>query len=171
MGETVKPHTGIRVSTLVLTGVAVLVLAWLVMRWVEGNSRSVPDPGWIGAAAMLFLGGGILVAGWQVRKFRDGVSGATMTPLRAARTLVLGQAAALTGAALTGWYTALLLVLLPDADIESQRSRMWPFVLHALVAVALAVAGLLVQRWCRIRPRDEGDEEDLDELNGYAEDR
>jgi hypothetical protein len=167
----VKPHTGIRVSTLVLTGVAVLVLAWLVMRWVEGNSRSVPDPGWIGAAAMLFLGGGILVAGWQVRKFRDGVSGATMTPLRAARTLVLGQAAALTGAALTGWYTALLLVLLPDADIESQRSRMWPFVLHALVAVALAVAGLLVQRWCRIRPRDEGDEEDLDELNGYAEDR
>ena len=171
MGETVKPHTGIRVSTLVLTGVAVLVLAWLVMRWVEGNSRSVPDPGWIGAAAMLFLGGGILVAGWQVRKFRDGVSGATMTPLRAARTLVLGQAAALTGAALTGWYSALLLVLLPDADIESQRSRMWPFVLHALVAVALAVAGLLVQRWCRIRPRDEGDEEDLDELNGYAEDR
>jgi hypothetical protein len=171
MGATVKPHTGIRVSTLVLTGVAVLVLAWLVMRWVEGNSRSVPDPGWIGAAAMLFLGGGILVAGWQVRKFRDGVSGATMTPLRAARTLVLGQAAALTGAALTGWYTALLLVLLPDADIESQRSRMWPFVLHALVAVALAVAGLLVQRWCRIRPRDEGDEEDLDELNGYAEDR
>lgn len=171
MGATVKPHTGIRVSTLVLTGVAVLVLAWLVMRWVEGNSRSVPDPGWIGAAAMLFLGGGILVAGWQVRKFRDGVSGATMTPLRAARTLVLGQAAALTGAALTGWYTALLLVLLPDADIESQRSRMWPFVLHALVAVALAIAGLVVQRWCRIRPRDEGDEEDLDELNGYAEDR
>ncbi|HEX5968289.1 MAG TPA: DUF3180 domain-containing protein [Intrasporangium sp.] len=166
-----KPHTGIRASTLVLTGVAVLVLAWLVMRWVEGNSRSVPDPGWIGAAAMLFLGGGILVAGWQVRKFRDGVSGATMTPLRAARTLVLGQAAALTGAALTGWYTALLLVLLPDADIESQRSRMWPFVLHALVAVALAIAGLVVQRWCRIRPRDEGDEGDLDELNGYAEDR
>lgn len=171
MGETVKPHTGIRVSTLVLTGVAVLVLAWLVMRWVEGNSRSVPDPGWIGAAAMLFLGGGILVAGWQVRKFRDGVSGATMTPLRAARTLVLGQAAALTGAALTGWYSALLLVLLPDADIESQRSRMWPFVLHALVAVALAVAGLLVQRWCRIHPRDEGDEDELGQLNGHAEDR
>ena len=171
MGGTVKPHTGIRVSTLVLTGVAVLVLAWLVMRWVEGNSRSVPDPGWIGAAAMLFLGGGILVAGWQVRKFRDGVSGATMTPLRAARTLVLGQAAALTGAALTGWYTAIILVLLPDADIESQRSRMWPFALHALVAIALAIAGLVVQRWCRIRPRDEGGEEDLDELNGYAEDR
>ena len=40
MGATVKPHNGIRVSTLVLTGVAVLVLAWLVMRWVEGNGRS-----------------------------------------------------------------------------------------------------------------------------------
>ena len=169
MGATVKPHNGIRVSTLVLTGVAVLVLAWLVMRWVEGNGRSVPDPGWIGAVAMLFLGGAVLVAGRQVRTFRDGGSGASMTPLRAARTLVLGQAAALTGAALTGWYAAIILVLLPDSDIESQRSRIWPFAIHALIAIALAVAGMLVQRWCRIRPRDDGDDEDLDELNGYAD--
>ena len=36
-------------------------------------------------------------------------------------------------------------------------------------AIALAVAGMVVQRWCRIRPRDDGDEEDLDELNGYAD--
>lgn len=171
MGAVVKPHTGIRVTTLVLTGLVVLVLAWLVMRWVEGSGRSVPDPGWVGAAAMLFLGGGVLVAGWQVRRFRDGVGEATMSPLRAARTLVLGQAAALTGAALTGWYTAIVLVLLPAADIESQRGRIWPFALHAVVALALAVAGMVVQRWCRVRPRDEGDEDELDELDGYVEER
>ena len=165
-----KPHSGIRVTTLVLTGLVVLVLAWLVMRWVEGSARSVPDPGWIGAVAMLFLGGAILVAGWQVRTYRDGGTAASMTPLRAARTLVLGQAAALTGAALTGWYVAIVLVLLPDFDIESQRSRIWPFALHAVVAIALAVAGMVVQRWCRIRPRDEGDEDEADHVNGYAED-
>jgi uncharacterized membrane protein len=171
MGAVVKPHTGIRVTTLVLAGLVVLVLAWLVMRWVEGSSGSVPDPGWVGAAVMLFLGGGVLVAGWQVRKFRDGATEASMTPIRAARTLVLGQAAALTGSALTGWYTAIVLVLLPDADIESQRGRIWPFALHALVAAALAVAGMVVQRWCRVRPRDEGGEDEMDELDGYAEDR
>ncbi|WP_353353319.1 DUF3180 domain-containing protein [Intrasporangium sp. DVR] len=167
----VRPHTGIRATTLVLTGLVVLVLAWLVMRWVEGSGATMPDPGWVGAAAMLFLGGGVLIAGWQVRKFRDGAPLPSMSALRAARTLVLGQAAALTGAALTGWYAAIVLVLLPDADVESQRSRIWPFALHVAVAVALAVAGLVVQHWCRVRPRDEGADDEMDHLNGHVEDR
>lgn len=171
MGPVVKRHPGIRVTTLVLTGLAVLVLAWLIMRWVEASRGAIPDPGWVGAAAMLFLGGGVLVAGWQVRTFRDGAPSPSMTALRAARTLVLGQAAALTGAALTGWYAAIVLVLLPDADVESQRGRIWPFALHVVLAVALAIAGMVVQRWCRVRPRDEGDEDELRHLNGYAEDR
>lgn len=152
-----KPHPGIRVTTLVLTGLVVLVLAWVVLR-SAARGTGVPDPGWIGLVAMLFLGGGLLVAGWQVRKVRDGHAQAHVSPLRAARTLVLGQAGALTGAALVGWYLANVLVLLPDADIESQRDRVWPFVFHALVAVALSVAGMVVQRWCRVRPR--GDEEE-----------
>lgn len=171
MGAAVKRHPGIRVTTLALTGLVVLVLAWLVMRWVEGTTGNIPDPGWVGAAAMLFLGGGVLVAGWQVRKFRDGTPSPSMTALRAARTLVLGQAAALTGAALSGWYAAIVLVLLPDADVESQRSRLWPFALHVVVALALAVAGMVVQRWCRVRPRDEGDEDELPHLDGHARDR
>ena len=108
---------------------------------------------------MLFLGGGLLLAGWQVRKVRDGLSHPAVTPLRAARTLVLGQAGALTGAVLVGWYAANALVLLPDADVESQRGRIWLFVLHAVVALLLAVAGMVVQNWCRLRPRDDEDED------------
>jgi uncharacterized membrane protein len=150
----VKPHPGIRVTTLVLTGLAVLVIAWLVLRSVAG-ATGLPDPGWVGLAVMLFLGGGLLVAGWQVRKVRDGEAQAHVTPLRAARTLVLGQAGALTGAALVGWYLANVLVLLPDADVQSQRDRIWPYVFHALVALGLSVASMVVQRWCRVRPRDE----------------
>ena len=152
-----KPHLGIRVTMLVLTALVVLVLSWLVLRSVSG-STGLPDPGWVGLAVMLFLGGALLVAGWQVRKVRDGHAQPHVTPLRAARTLVLGQAGALTGAALVGWYVANVLVLLPDADIESQRDRIWPFVFHALVALGLSVAGMVVQRWCRLRPRDEEDE-------------
>ncbi|MFC7595572.1 DUF3180 domain-containing protein [Terrabacter sp. GCM10028922] len=157
-----RPHTGIRVTTLVLAGVTMTVLAWLGLRWLASGGNGVPEPGWVGAAAMLFLGGGLLVAGWQVRKLRDGTPNPAITPLRAARTLVLGQAGALTGAVLVGWYLANVLVLLPDADVDSQRARIWPFVLHAVVALLLSVAGMAVQTWCRLRPRDDEDEKDAD---------
>ena len=169
MGKCEAGHRHPRVGPLVLTGVAV-ASSW---RGSSCNgSRATAGAfltRWIGGGDALFLGGGILVAGWQVRKFRDGVSGATMTPLRSRPPLVLGRTAALTGAALTGWYSALLLVLLPDADIESQPAD---------VAVRTPRPGrrrtrhrVLLQRWCRIHPRDEGDEDELGQLNGHAEDR
>jgi uncharacterized membrane protein len=151
----------VRATTLVLAAVGMTVLVWLVLRLMSSGGSSVPEPGWVGAAAMLFLGGGLLVAGWQVRKVRDGSPNPAVTPLRAARTLVLGQAGALTGSVLVGWYLANVLVLLPDADVESQRGRIWPFLVHAVVAVLLAAAGMLVQAWCRLRPRDDEDD-DLD---------
>jgi hypothetical protein len=151
----------VRATTLVLAAVGMTVLVWLVLRLMSSGGSSVPEPGWVGAAAMLFLGGGLLVAGWQVRKVRDGLPNPAVTPLRAARTLVLGQAGALTGSVLVGWYLANVLVLLPDADVESQRGRIWPFLVHAVVAVLLAAAGMLVQAWCRLRPRDDEDD-DLD---------
>ncbi|MEO6997324.1 MAG: DUF3180 domain-containing protein [Terracoccus sp.] len=152
-----NPHAGVRITTLVLAGVATTVVAWLGLRWLAGSSTI--EPGWVGLAAMLFLSGGLLAAGWQVRQVRDGRSLSHVTALRAARTLVLGQAGALTGAVLVGWYFANVLVLLPDSDIESQRSRLWLFAAHVAVALLLAVSGMFVQRWCRLRRRDDDDDD------------
>jgi hypothetical protein len=109
--------------------------------------------------AMLALAGTLLVFGWPVKKLRDGTSKRFVSPIRAARTLVLAQAGALTGAALTGWYAAGVLVLLPDADVQSVVSQIWVLLAHALVSVGLAVAGMVVQSWCRLLPRDENDEQ------------
>ena len=151
-----NPRAGVRITTLVLAGLATTVVAWLGLRVLADSAA--PEPGWVGLAAMLFLGAGLLVAGWQVRQVRDGRPLPHVTPLRAARTLVLGQAGALTGAVLVGWYLSNVLVLLPDSDIESQRSRLWLFAAHVVVALLLAVSGMLVQRWCRLSRRDDGDE-------------
>lgn len=151
------PHAGVRVTTLVIAGLATTVIAWLGLRMFAGSGS--PDSGWAGLVAMVFLVGGLLYAGWQMRQVRDGRSSPAITPLRAARTLVLGQAGALTGAVLAGWYLANLLVLLPDSDVDSQRARVWPFLVHVAVAVLLALSGMLVQRWCRVRPRDRDDDD------------
>ncbi|HET7399457.1 MAG TPA: DUF3180 domain-containing protein [Intrasporangium sp.] len=155
------PHVGLRASTLVLAAVATTLVGWLGLRWWVSGGGVPADPPWIGAVVMLFLAGGLLGAGWQVKKVRDGAAERHISPLRAARTLVLGQAGALTGALLVGWYVAHVLVLLPDSDVESQRGRIWPFLVHAGIAVLLAVAGMLVQWMCRVRRRD--DEQDDDE--------
>jgi hypothetical protein len=159
MGAPVTPHTGIRPTTLVIAGLVSTGLSWLLLRWVTSGGAEMPSPGWVAIAVMVFLGAGLLVAGWQVRKVRDGRSDGTVSPLRAARTLVLAQAAALTGSVLTGWYLANVLVLLPNVDVQSQRDRITPFVLHVLVALALAASGMVVQWWCRLRPRDDEDDE------------
>jgi hypothetical protein len=60
---------------------------------------------------------------------------------------------------LVGWYVANVFVLLPNVDVQSQRDRITPFVLHAVVALLLSVCGMVVQRWCRLRPRDDEDTE------------
>lgn len=154
-----NPRNGIRVSTLVIVGLATAVVAWLALQWWLSTGPSLPHPGWLGLIAMLALTGALLVIGWPVKKLRDGTSEHFVSPLRAARTLVLAQAGALTGAALTGWYAAGILVLLPDADVQSVLSQIWVLVAHALVSVGLAVAGMVVQSWCRLLPRDENDEQ------------
>lgn len=153
-----RPHTGVRITTLVLAGLLTTALAWVGLRLLRG-AQNVANPPWIGVAVMAFLGAGLLVVGWQVRQFRDGKATNRLSPLRAARTLVLGQAGALTGAVLAGWYVANVLVLLPDSDVASQRDWIWSLAVHVLAAVSLSVAGMVVQRWCRL-PRKDDDEKE-----------
>lgn len=159
-----RPREGLRVTTLVIVGLVALIIGWLGMRWwVSGGGHAVPEPGWTGLAVMGFLGGGVVVAGLQVKQVRDGRRPVAMSPMRAARTLVLAQAAALTGAALAGWYASNALLLLPAVNVESQLARLWPLLAHLAVAILLSVAGMVTQWMCRIRSPKHRDEDDDDQ--------
>jgi hypothetical protein len=158
-----NPRRGIPVTTLVIAALATTVLGWLGLRWWLDSGHAMPKLSWVGIAAILVLAGGLLAAGWPVKKFRDGAAEHVLSPLRAARTLVLAQAGALTGAVLCGWYAAGVLVLLPDVDVHSVRSDVFMLLAHAGSAVVLSAAGMVVQSWCRVIPpeEDETGPEDL----------
>ena len=51
------------------------------------------------------------------------------------------------------------LALLPDV-VGSRRTTLLLALLAAVAAVAISVAGLVVQRWCRVPPSDDEDDED-----------
>lgn len=155
-----RPQNGVRATTLVIVALAVALVAGVVLRLTDSVHSTAGSLGPIGAVVMAFLAFGLLVLGWQVRQTRDGKADRPVSALRAARTLVLGQAGALTGAALVGWYGIQAALLAPSLDVPSQASAFWRLVAHAVLAALLAVAGMVVQSFCRITPGGRDDDPD-----------
>lgn len=111
----------------------------------------------LGAAGVV-VGYGWGVRSWQRRDDRSAPVRRRIDPLRATRTLALAQAAILTGSVLTGVWAGQALALLPDAGFAPFRPILARAALAAGSAFLLLVAGLVVQRWCRVRA-DENDDD------------
>ncbi|MFI6425702.1 DUF3180 domain-containing protein [Promicromonospora sp. NPDC050880] len=141
------------IGSLVAVLVAVAVVGWLVLRSLEGRGVYLPVVPWLVDVAILALAGAIFWAGWGVRAYQKGKR-PTLDGIRAARTLVLAKAAALTGALLGGWYLAQVLLVLGDLAIEPRRDRAVAAGVAVLCSVALAVVGLVVEKFCELPPSD-----------------
>lgn len=142
-----------KATTLVLVGVVTTLLGWVVVVGLERRGVYLPHVPWIVDVALIGLAGAVFWAGWAVRSYLKGRR-PSLDPLRAARTLILAKAAALTGALLAGWYLAQVLAVLGDLGIEAQRDRAIAAGVAALCAVVLTVVGLVVETFCRIPPTD-----------------
>ena len=145
---------GVRLRQLVVVTVVVGLLGLVVLRLLGGT---VPSPGWPGVVLLLFMAVGVYFAALPVKRLRERRVLSPGSALRAARSLVLGQAAALTGAGLLRWHAAQVGGTVAHVDVDSHRRRVWLLVGHALAAIVLVVSGLLAQRICRIDPPDAGD--------------
>lgn len=149
-------RNGVRAQTLVVVLAVTAVLGYGAGVLITRGGTLLQTPSWP-AAVLLVVIGGLVV--WLARPVRQHLRSGRRTAvdgLRAARTVVLAQAAALTGAAATGWYLGQVGVLVRDLDLVANRERLLPFGLATAAAVALAVCGMLAQSWCRI---DEDDDE------------
>jgi len=148
-------HHEIRVQTLALVAAATGLLSFGVFAMLTRGGELVPRPPVLAGVLLVVMGGLVLWLARPVRRYLLGRATTSLDPLRAARTVVLAQAAALTGSAAAGWYAGQLVVVLTDLSLVANRSRILPLALLVGAGLVLATAGLVAQRWCRVDPRDE----------------
>lgn len=143
-----------RVWTVVVVAVLATATGWVLLEaWTGSGHEPLPLP-WTAVAGTAALAVVVVSAGLPVRRWVRGSAERPLDPLVAARTAVLAKAAAYGGALLAGWYAAQWLSILPHLG-GARRTRFTLAVLAMLAAVAVAAAGLLVQRWCRVPPSDD----------------
>ena len=160
-------HKEIRVKTLALVGVGAGVVSFGLFEVVARTGELVPRPPLLAGVLLTVMAGLVLWLARPVRQYLRGRATSSLDPLRAARTVVLAQAAALTGAAAAGWYAGQLAVVLTELSLVANRSRVLPLALLVLAGVVLSGAGLLAQRWCRIDSSE--DRDDLDDRDDRDE--
>lgn len=139
---------------LLLVAVVAAVLAFGALRIAETRGVSLLPVPLLSSVVVLLIAGVVLSMGWTVRQYTQGKRPG-LDPLLAARTVVLAKASAYTGALLTGWYAAHVLVVLGDLEIPARRDLAVSAGAAALCTVALAVVGLVVERWCEVPPPDD----------------
>ncbi len=148
-------RNGIRVQTLLLVAAVTTVLGVGVAVLVTRDGTLLQRPPWVAGILLVVMAALVL---WLARPVRHHVRSGLRTSvdaLRAARTVVLAQAAALTGAAAAGWYLGQVIDLTTDLSLVANQQRLVPFGLMVLVSLLLAVAGMVAQSWCRVDTDDD----------------
>lgn len=148
---------GVRTRIAVVVVLVVGAASWLLWNLVTGSGALVPRPSWL--AAVLLVGMALFVVGfaWPVRSYLAGRSTRRLDPLRAARVVVLSQAATLTGAAAAGWYAGQMAIAASDLSLVANQDRLWRLAILVGAGLLLCIAGLVAQHWCRVDPPSDDD--------------
>jgi hypothetical protein len=151
----VNQGTGLRWSQLAAVTLAVGLVSWLGWRLYLNAGHLLVPVSWVSAVLLVAMAVLVVSAGLPVRRFLRGEARKTLNPLRAARTLVLAQAAALTGAGVLGWYAAQAVHALADLDLPDYHTVLWRLLGACAGALTLMVAGMATQRMCRVEPPED----------------
>lgn len=142
-----------------LAGIVVVVglLSWLGWRLYLNAGHLLGPASWVSAVMLVAMAVLVIGAGLPVRRFLRGEARKSLSPIRAARTLVLAQAAALTGSGVLGWYAAQVAHALSDVDLPGYRDLLWRLLALCAASLVLTTAGMLTQRMCRVDPPGDAD--------------
>ncbi|GGJ97409.1 hypothetical protein GCM10010123_29290 [Pilimelia anulata] len=144
-------------STLVLAGLLTLALSWLLISRFYGQLPALP---WVPAACSAVLA---VVAFVLAAQTRARVAGRRVAaPLLVARLAVLAKASSVTGAVFAGMYGGSLVWLMIEqaraGSTEARTADVPVAVAGTVAALALVTGGLLLERACRVPPRDDDPE-------------
>lgn len=129
------------------------VLGWLgQMSLASAGAPSLTPPVTL-VVALVGIAAILLGLGWPIRQVVRGKRTRRVDPFFAMRVLVFSKASSLTGALLTGAAGGLVVYALTRAALPLLPG-IWADALTLLAALALVVAGLVVENWCRIPPDD-----------------
>jgi hypothetical protein len=141
--------TRIRVLVALLLGVA--AVTWGVLQIMLDRGALLPPLTWTAPSCIALLATVVLAAALGLRARLDDPA-KRPHPLSMARMAVLGKASAHVGPIVGGLYAGYLLVLLPGLEIASRRDRSVLCLVALLASIGLSVAGLLLERACRVPP-------------------
>lgn len=132
----------------------VAAVTFIVVSRNYGSLASIPLLVLFTLGVLALLNAGL--ARWVRKKVEDQAVGQDrrqLHPVTAARCLTLGQASAVTGAIAAGFYVGLSIYVLPRAsDLVAARADAPRAAGAALLAIALAAAGIWLERSCIVPP-------------------
>jgi uncharacterized protein YqfA (UPF0365 family) len=138
-------------GTVVVSG----VLSWTVLRVWTNDTGDLPEVPWPTAVVIGLVGLAVLVSALLLRpRLRRARGARPVDPLVSARLAVLSLACSRAGALFIGGYGGFLATALTDLTIDYRRRVAIVSGLCVLAAVLLVVAGLLLERSCRLPPAD-----------------
>jgi hypothetical protein len=141
--------TRVRVLVALLLGVA--AVTWGVLQIMLDRGDVLPPLTWSAPSFIALLAIVVLATALGLRaRLNDPAK--RPHPLSMARMAVLGKASAHVGPIVGGLYAGYALVLLPGLEIASRRDRSVLCLVALLASVGLSVAGLLLERACRVPP-------------------
>lgn len=135
-----------------------------VMDTVASRGHSLPVTGWLTAGVLAILAAVLLAYGLPLRRYmresEERTLHPSLTPRRhqidlptAFRTVLLARACAYTGSLVGGLFAGQALFLLISGTGDPLDAVL-PTAAAAVAGVALAVLGVLVERWGKLPPED-----------------
>jgi small-conductance mechanosensitive channel len=148
--ERLRPISG---GALTGWGIAGLIAGWLLRRVSESWWGSAPVVTWLQPLALLVVA--LIIGGtaWATRRSLDGKA-ERIGPLYAVNRLVLGRTCALVGALVAGGYAGYALSWLGISGDPLAGQRVLRSAISAVLGVGILVAGILLERACRVRGED-----------------